>query len=288
MTWSAEFLASRIVWVGVALLIIFLSSLLFNRFMETENGPQRDISKHHKGRLSLSGIEMSTTLSPVTTERISLFRVAKGELKIMLSDCSVWWRLATLACIILSLMIPFGSAYNYVSLIMLLPIVIWSQMGCREKYYFTTELVKSSCPLFYKRGAEWLAGLGLTVLISSGVLVRFTLRGEWEHLAAWSIGILFIPTLALLFGCLGGNRKLFEAVYIAWFYFGPINGVPFLDFLGMSHNNIGFYAILTCVLMAFAYFLIWNNENHILNFISKRRGNILCCISGQRKNTWNK
>lgn len=274
MTWSAEFLASRLAWIGVALLIIFLSALLFNRFIETESAPQRNISKHHKEKLSLSEIEMSTTLSPVTIEKISLFRVAKGELKIMLSDCSVWWRLITLACIILSLSMPFGSAYNYISLIMLLPITIWSQMGCREKYYFTTELVKSSCPLFYKRGAEWLAGLGLTVLISSGVLSRFALLGEWEHLAAWSIGILFVPTLALLFGYLGGNRKLFEAVYIAWFYFGPINGVPFLDFWGMSHSNIGFYAILTCILMAFAYFLIWNNEAHVLNFISKRRSRI--------------
>lgn len=274
MTWRAEFLASRIVWIGVALLIIFLSSLLFNRFMETEYSPQREISKHQKGKLSLSGIEMSTTLSPVATEKISLFRVAKGEWKIMLSECSAWWRLAALACIILSLMIPFRSAYNHISLIMLLPIAIWSQMGCREKYYFTTELIKSSCPLLYKRGAEWLAGLGLTILISSGVLVRFTFLGEWKHLAAWSIGILFIPTLALVFGCLGSNRKLFEAFYIAWFYFGPINGVPFLDFLGMNHSNIGFYAILTCVLMAFVYFLIWNNENHILNFINKRRSRI--------------
>lgn len=195
MTWSAEFLASRLAWIGVALLIGFLSALLFNRFIETECAPQRNTSKHHKRKLSLSSIEMSTTRSPVTTEKISLFRVAKGELKIMLSDCSVWWRLTTLACIVLSLMIPFVSAY-YISLIMLLPIAIWSQMGCREKYYFTTELVKSSCSLFYKRGAEWLAGLGLTVLISSGVLVRFALLGEWEHLAAWLIGIHFNLHLA--------------------------------------------------------------------------------------------
>lgn len=274
MTWSAEFLASRLAWIGVAFLIIFLSALLFNRFVETESTPQRGTSKHHKEKLSPSGMEMSTTLSPVTTEKIYLFRVAKGELKIMLSDCSVWWRLTTLTCIILSLIIPFGSAFNYISLIMLLPIAIWSQMGCREKYYFTSELVKSSCSLFYKRSAEWLAGLWLTVLISAGVLVRLALLDEWEHLAAWSIGILFIPTLAMLLGYLSGNRKLFEGVYIAWFYFGPLNGLPFLDFLGMSHSNIGFYAILTCVLIALAYFLILNNETHVLNFISKRRSRI--------------
>lgn len=153
---------------------------------------------------------------------------------------------------------------------MLLPISIWSQMGCREKYYSTSDLVKSSCPLLYKRMAEWLAGFVLTVLVSSGVLIRFALLREWEHLAAWSIGILFIPTLALLFGFMSGNRKLFEAVYIAWFYFGPINGVPFLDFLGIRHRNMGLYSILTCALMVFTYFLIWYNENHIELYHKKR------------------
>ncbi len=270
MMWSAEFLGSRLAWIGVALLIIFLSALLFDRFIETERAPRKNTIKHHKGKLSLSGIEKNSTLSPVTTKKISLLKVSKSELKIMLSGCSFRWRLAILTSIFISPIISLGSVYNYISLIMLLPISIWSQMGCREKYYFTSDLVKSSCPLLYKRMAEWLAGFVLTVLVSSGVLIRFALLGEWEHLAAWSIGILFIPTLALLFGFMSGNRKLFEAVYIAWFYFGPINGVPFFDFLGIRHRNMGLYSILTCALMVFTYFLIWYNENHIELYHKKR------------------
>jgi hypothetical protein len=269
MTWNTEFLISRFTWIGIACLIIILSSLLFNRFAETDNLPQKGNAKNDKQRLSLTGIEIQVILSPVIKERLSLLRMAKSELKIMLSSCSIWWGLATLACVALSLFVPLGHAYNYISLIMLLPIAIWSQMGCRENYYFTTELVTSSCPLKYKRGAEWLAGFGVAVLVSSGILVRFAILAEWQHVEAWLIGILFIPTLALLLGCLGGNRKLFEAVYIAWLYFGPINGVPFLDFLGISHINIGFYLIFTCILIALVYLIIISNEKHFLNFISR-------------------
>lgn len=256
MTWSAVFLLSRLTWIGVALLIVIVSAFLFDRFAETVTIPQRDIHKTCKVKLSHSGIEVRTIVSPVAKETLNLFRLAKGELNIMVSGCPVWWYLTALACIVLSLVIPFGDAAPWISLIMLLPIAIWSQMGCRETYFFTTEFVESSCPLLYKLGAEWFAGIGIAAALSFGILIRFAWFGAWNHFAAWMVGILFIPTLALTLGRLGGSRKLFEAIYIALFYFGPINGVPLLDFWGIRHTNIGLFAILTCALMALGAYRI--------------------------------
>jgi hypothetical protein len=51
-------------------------------------------------------------------------------------------------------------------------------------------------------------------------------------LLAWTTGALFIPALALALGALSGGRKLFEVLYVAWWYSGPLNGVAGLDFMG--------------------------------------------------------
>ncbi|MNR56752.1 hypothetical protein D3C85_1773900 [compost metagenome] len=64
-------------------------------------------------------------------------------------------------------------------------------------------------------------------------------------LLAWGTGILFIPTLALALGTLGGSKKLFEVIYMLWWYMGPLNHVPSLDFLGVSDRNPALYLMFT-------------------------------------------
>jgi hypothetical protein len=51
-------------------------------------------------------------------------------------------------------------------------------------------------------------------------------------LAAWGSAALFIPSLALALGVWSSSSKLFEVVYMIWWYVGPVNQVRYLDFLG--------------------------------------------------------
>lgn len=80
-------------------------------------------------------------------------------------------------------------------------------------------------------------------------------------MAGWCI---FIPCLAILLGDLTKNTKLFEAIFIAWFYFGPINNMPKLDFLSIRDNNVYLYLILTGVLLALGLFSQRLHEKHVL------------------------
>nr|WP_243454361.1 hypothetical protein [Desulfosporosinus fructosivorans] len=43
--------------------------------------------------------------------------------------------------------------------VMLLPIAIWSQMGTRDKYYFTKEIIASSCSPIFRWLEVWIAGI---------------------------------------------------------------------------------------------------------------------------------
>jgi len=42
--------------------------------------------------------------------------------------------------------------------------------------------------------------------------------------------VTFVPSLALALGSYTGTNRAFEALYLAVWYVGPVNGVPVLDF----------------------------------------------------------
>jgi hypothetical protein len=118
-------------------------------------------------------------------------------------------------------------------------------LGTRDKHNFTTELILSSSSPLAKWLTEWLSGVFITLLFSTGAITRFIVEGQMSSLLAWGTGMLFIPTLALALGTLGGSKKLFEVIYLLWWYVGPLNHVPSLDFLGIFERNNALYLMLT-------------------------------------------
>jgi len=64
------------------------------------------------------------------------------------------------------------------------------------------------------------------------VAVRLGMAADWGGLGAWTVGALFIPTLALALGVWSGGGKLFEVIYLLLWYLGPMQHVPGMDYLG--------------------------------------------------------
>ncbi|MCI0330323.1 MAG: hypothetical protein L0196_05140 [candidate division Zixibacteria bacterium] len=119
------------------------------------------------------------------------------------------------------------------------PVLLWSPMGVREIRNQTNQLFFSTpYPLRRQLPAIWLAGVAVAVLTGAGAGLRFVFTGEWQNLFAWASGALLIPSLALALGTWSGTTKLFEAVYTAIWYMGPINGIPALDYTGATPQSI--------------------------------------------------
>lgn len=75
---------------------------------------------------------------------------------------------------------------------------------------------------------------------------------------AWLAGALFVPTLARSLGVWSGTSKVFEAIYTALWYAGPLNHVPGLDFTGASSGPLALhyalvYFALTAALIVTAF-----------------------------------
>jgi len=135
------------------------------------------------------------------------------------------------------------------------PILIWSGMGTHERRHQTEALVLSVAhPLLLQLPAIWFAGVLVALAATGGAGVRFALSGQWEHVLAWGVGVLFVPSLALALGVWSGSGKLFEVVYIILWYIGAMNHMPLLDYMGISNDAVALgiplcYLAITIVLI---------------------------------------
>jgi hypothetical protein len=94
----------------------------------------------------------------------------------------------------------------------------------------------SASPLLRQLPAQWLTGFIVTLLVSIGAIIRFTIDGDSVGLLALLSGAFFIPSLALASGVWSGTSKLFEILYMLIWYLGPMNKLMALDYIG-SHGN---------------------------------------------------
>ncbi len=251
MVWNKDFLSSRLIWVVAAFLITQVSVIVFNRFREPSRVKKRNKSPGSIVKNTINQrFEAICVLSPIKRKgQVNLLQMVRGELRNMLSAHSIWWYLSALAVMVFTPLVTSGEALKWISLSMLLPMSVWSQMGNMEKACGTSDIIASSCSAYSKWLATWLAGVIVALLLSFGMFTRIAMLSEWNYLTPWLVGVIFLPTLALVLGSVSSNRRLFEAVFIALMYFGPINNMWKFDFMGLTSNNAALYMAITVVLL---------------------------------------
>jgi hypothetical protein len=137
------------------------------------------------------------------------------------------------------------------------PVLVWSQMGAREPRYATQSLIYSSARALNRQlPAVWMAGVIIAMLAGGGYALRLLVSGDRHGLFAWFASALFIPSLALALGVLSGTSKPFEAIYTMWWYLGPLNRAPGLDFVANTSgaSTTVYYFAFAAALVALAYF----------------------------------
>lgn len=185
-------------------------------------------------------------------------RIFLTELRLLLKGVSWWWYLIALGLMVTGLLAPTDISRQYfLPAAWIWPILLWSSLGTREKRHDTGQLVFSAPhPLSRQFPLAWLAGVAVTLVTGAGVGINLIMAGDWLPLTTWGIGVFFIPTLAFALGVWSGTNKLFEVVYMLWWYAGPVNRTEPLDFMGASSavdlKHVMFYGLLPVVLFALA------------------------------------
>lgn len=255
LAWSAGIVGSQWLWVVVSLGLILLSALWFTRFDPSREGHRRakrktatgeedkDLTPRKDGLHTVlrvfatpaSRLAQLVDLSPLISKLAQaspFLGVLFAELRMLLKGRRWWWWLITIGLNIAIIFSPFSALKEYVlpvAWLWLLPVL--AQMGSRERKNNTYQMVFSSThPVLRQLPAAWLAGILSTAFLVIAGAVVFLINRDLFALAGWAGAVIFIPTLALALGVFSSGNRLFEIVYVIWWYCGPMQKIPGIDF----------------------------------------------------------
>jgi len=182
-----------------------------------------------------------------------------AELALAIRGLPRAWIVAAVGLAASAWIVPLPAARAWVlPIAWIWPLLLWSAMGTRETRYQTAPLLFCSPrPLAHQLPALWLAGVLVALAMGLGVGTRLALTGDFGAFLAWSVGAVFIPSLALAAGVWTKSGKLFEVLYLLIWYIGPMSRTPFLDFIGATKTAAGsrapaVFAVATLALLACA------------------------------------
>ena len=245
ISWNLELFLPRLQWIGLALVALIIARFAFGRF-DPSNLKSAKKAKAKKVKAQKAGQKQQmvasktaaisySDLGPVKTG-FSLISMILVELRLSLKSMHWSWHLIMLGLLALQTFLPSEYAIAYaLPVAWIWPIAIWSSIGTRNKRFGTSHLLLS-CPSPVGRQlvSAWISGVLIALAASSGIIVRFLLAGQLQQVLTLLIGALFVPTLASFLGALSSSRKLFEILYLGLWYMGPLNGLPQLDFIGVT------------------------------------------------------
>jgi len=264
--WTGAVFLSRVVWIAAAMGLALLASVFFHRFDPARSlrsrpgrmrpGPHTQTeAESATSKLASAAVHLTPLAGSVAKNRFG--QLVMSELRLMLKGQRWWWYAVAAGLLVGELVSPDPMVRGgFLIAAWIWPILLWSQMGCREARHNTGALL-FSCEASLTRQLPAVLGAGVLVslLTGAGVGIRLLLAADWHSLAAWLAGAVFIPSMALALGVWTGNSKTFEALYTVWWYVGPAHQIPGLDFMGITPGSStpGIYAVAAAFLVMAAY-----------------------------------
>jgi len=254
--WRGRYLLERLGWVGAAFALVLSGALVFDRFDPSRRRLRRpgraapapastseaDAASDPR---SLAGPGAGIRLTPLAAaERAAgawagFGRLVLAEVRLLLKGQRWWWYAGMAGMAVAAFVMELGDAGKVVpAAAFLWPVLVFSALGVRERTHDTARLVFAAPrPLGRQLAATWAVGVAVGLLAAGPMLLRFLLAGDPAHAAALAVAALFVPTLALALGTWSGSSRLFEIVYLCWWYAAK-SGDPTLDFLGMGRASL--------------------------------------------------
>ncbi len=255
--WTSGILVSRLLHLLLAVGLVILSGVLFDRFDPARLLPvkRRAAAPELAPAPAAEPIPVSSVhLTPLTgaETRFHLGALLSAELKLFLKGQRWWWYAVAAGLVVAQLVSPSEARLYLLIAAWVWPMLILSGLGCRESRFNTRQIVFSAPRPMSQLPAGWLSALLVIALLGSGAMVRFLLAGDPVAILGWLTAIAFIPSLALALGTLTGSGKAFEALYVFWMY-GLTQGIPAIDFAGLVPGSYFYlYAPAAIGLLAIA------------------------------------
>jgi ABC-type transport system involved in multi-copper enzyme maturation permease subunit len=242
LDWTSGIVGGQWLWAILGLGLVLLSAVWFARFDPSREGLQRRRGKPKEARESEPAqperkaprlaLPSFSPLFSTVAQASPFLGVLFAELRMLLNGRRWWWWAVTAGLNLAALTSPVSVTKEYLlPLVWLWPLALWSAMGNREHKNNTYQMVFSSArPVLRQLPAAWLAGVLATALLTIGGAGAFLENGDLPGLAGWAGAVVFVPALALAMGVSSSGDRMFEVVYVIWWYMGPIQKIARMDF----------------------------------------------------------
>lgn len=230
-------------WGSLPLLLICLSCLVlafifFDRFSKNSQ-PDNKQSSWLSTTLKNKVASPLDSIFGTLTKHFAFTRLLRLELKLILKGHSVYWFIGLMLLNIIQLFISQKLLISvFLPISWLWCVLVISQLGQLEKQSNALELITYSnqSPILQSL-ASYTAAWILLALASMGSVVRFTGSAEWLFLIQLVVAISFTVSLAYFCGVVTGTKRMFELLYPAIWYIGPIQTALYVDFFGVNSQE---------------------------------------------------
>jgi len=264
---DAGALGSRALVLLVALGVALGAALPFDRFDPARRrfrAPSRKAASPPPNGPSASATGIGQTPAarlaplPAAARAFGIRPLAGHELRIALKGMPRWWQLGAAILLLGGAVAPPSSRQLWLALGFLWPALLWSGLGVRERESGVDSIL-AAAPLTRRRQlpALVLAGLLAGLATTGGALLRLLIAGDLRGAAAVVAGLAAMSLLGLALGLLSRGSRLFEGLFIAVWYIGPLQAAPGFDFAGATPAGVAagtpfLYVVLGAAFLAIA------------------------------------
>jgi len=267
VNWDAAAVAERSSWMGLALVLVLISAVPFDRFDPAAR--RLRVGRKSKTRAPTQDVmpvaqpmaAAPARLTPLDNSAVQAGFAAAlaAELRLLVCTQKMWWFAALMGLNIAALVDPSDNrARLWFAAAFLWPMLIWSSMGTREKMHQMQQIMYAIAhPMGRLLPAIWVSGVVVAAVAGTGYAARLMIHGQEDHLIGWMAGALFVPSLALALGVVTNSNRLFEIIYLIWWYLGIAASVSMFDYKGTTDAAIAsaiplYYLLSSIVLIAIA------------------------------------
>lgn len=236
-TWTGAILEQRIMWFAIAIGLVLLASLLFDRF-------RRDtLRKPGSGFIDVGRLIPS----------LRSLRILRAEFSLIANGAPVWWYLGAAGIIGAGIFVPLEDVMKVVLPIALIwPLERISALGARERRFGVEDIITSTAEGGAKTLlSQWAAGALLAFTLCSTCALRLTIAGDPAGIMACTALVASISALALALGIISGASRPFEALFLIAWYLGPVQHLSAIDFASGMLTAPGVVSVV-CSLIAVA------------------------------------
>lgn len=248
--WQVPFLVSRLLWIAISVLLVYVSSFFFHRFDFKQSAAKKKAVAEPKQTDGLNVIPhgVNRSLMPPLVTDYSIFPFIKTEMLLLIRKGNKWFWLVNMGLWLSMCFAPLAIAHAYLlPILWFLQVARWSDLTTKEKtnrlHYFT---LASYRPLFRILPAQILSGILLAVVLAFPVILRYAFLADIYAVVNIINGATLIISLAAGIGIITGGKKLYEIIFFMLTY-AVINKLTFMDYLGSmpAANSLGYAVILT-------------------------------------------